>query len=123
MEAAADPRRQPAGSGGFLSYISRRLANTIGALLAIAYLTLIGLWLAERGREHLPVNPLAAIWQACVELLLFVFRHPTTYNWNRQILPVTELLGTVLARSFVLLILSLAIAALLGLGLGIYAAL
>ncbi|MGE5252183.1 MAG: ABC transporter permease subunit, partial [Bacteroidota bacterium] len=109
--------------GGILIYIARRLANSGSALLVIAYMTLIGLLLAERGREHLPVQPFGALWQAAVDLALYIFKHPATYSWNRQVTPVNELLGTILARSFVLLTLSLAIAALLGLALGFHAAL
>lgn len=103
--------------------IAQRLAGSIITLLVIAYLTLVGLLLAERGRQHLPANALDALWQAAVSLVLYITKHPDVYHWNKQVIPAYELLGTILSRSIVLLVGSIGIAFFLGLALGLNAAL
>ena len=40
--------------------VLRRLGTSLATLLVIAYLTLFGLTMAERGREGLPAEPLSA---------------------------------------------------------------
>ena len=40
--------------------VLRRLGTSLVTLLVIAYLTLFGLTMAERGREGLPAEPLSA---------------------------------------------------------------
>src|SRR6266540_1876810 len=102
--------------------IAQRLVGSIITLLVIAYLTLVGLLLAERGRQHLPANALDALRQAAVSLVLYVTNHPSVYHWSHQVVPARELLGTILTRSIVLLLGSIGIAFFLGLALGINAA-
>ena len=62
----------------------RRLGAAPAILLVIAWLTLFGLILAERGREGLPAQPLNAGVQALSQTAAYVVNHPATYRWHRQ---------------------------------------
>lgn len=103
--------------------ISQWIGNAIITVVVIAYLTLLGLLLAQRGREHLPAEPLDAILQSGRSLINYFFNHPETYYWNRQVVPVFDLLKDILAKSGGLLLLSMAVALVLGVPLGLAAAL
>jgi len=92
-------------------------------LLVIAYLTLFGLSMAERGRKGLPAEPLRAAGEACSSLLTYVTRHPTTYYWHKETVSSLGLVLTTFSRSAGLLLLSLGVAAALGVPLGIAMAL
>ena len=100
-----------------------RIINAIITITVIAYLTIFGLLLAERGREHLPAQPIEAIWRSGISLVDYFSNHPGTYYWNRQTVPVSELLGDILARSAGLLLCSMGVALVLGILLGFSAAL
>ena len=65
----ADDRRQVRRPLAEFHLIRRRIGSAVITLLVIAYLTLLGLLLAARGREHLPAQPLNAMWQSAVELV------------------------------------------------------
>jgi ABC-type dipeptide/oligopeptide/nickel transport system permease component len=97
----------------------RRLGAALAILLVIAWLTLLGLILAERGREGLPAQPLNASVQALSQTAAYVVNHPATYRWHRQDVPALGLVLTLLSRNAGLLLLSLAIAALVGVPVGI----
>ena len=97
----------------------RRLAISLAILLAIAYLTLFGLIVGERGQAGLPARPLDAAVEALRRTLDYLVNHPTTYYWHRQDLLAPGLALTLFGRSAALLVLSLAIAALIGVPLGI----
>lgn len=103
--------------------INQWIGNAIITVVVIAYLTLLGLLLAQRGREHLPAEPLDAILQSGRSLIDYFFNHPETYYWNRQVVPVFDLLKDILAKSGGLLLLSMAVALVLGVPLGLGAAL
>ncbi|MEM3434449.1 MAG: hypothetical protein QXP27_09810, partial [Candidatus Methanomethyliaceae archaeon] len=87
-------------------------------MLVIAYLTIFGLLLAERGRSGLPAQPLQTAAEALVGLVNYLFHHPALYVWNRQEVPAAHLVLTLFARSAGLLGLALGLALLLGLPLG-----
>jgi ABC-type dipeptide/oligopeptide/nickel transport system permease component len=103
--------------------IRQRLGGAVITLLVIAYLTLLGLLFAERGREHLPAKPLDAMQQSALKLIDYLFHHPATYIWNRQITPAYELISAILGRSAGLLLGSMAVALVLGVLLGVGTAL
>jgi peptide/nickel transport system permease protein len=103
--------------------IFRRISNIAITLLGIAYLTVFGLTLAERGREHLPANPLDAGWQSLVGIFNYFLRHPETYFWQREDWPAFELVSLTLSRSAGLLLVALLIALVIGVALGGAAAL
>ncbi len=97
----------------------RRLGGSILTLLVIAFLTIFGLIMAERGREGLPAQPLNAAGEALVATFKHIFAHPTTYIWNHQEIPALKLVWDTFIRSAGLLLVSLAFAALLGVPLGV----
>ena len=105
-----------------LKLIVRRIGNVALTMFVIAYLTSFGLTLAERGREHLPADPLGAGWESLLRTLQYFFSHPTTYFWHRADLPAFELVLDTLIYSGGLLLLSLGVAFVLGVSLGIWAA-
>ena len=91
-----------------LKLLLRRGLGMLTTLLVIAYLTSLGLILAERGRQHLPA---------------YLFQHPATYFWHRENVSAIGLVATTLASSAILLLLSLGVALLAGMTLGTTAAL
>jgi peptide/nickel transport system permease protein len=103
--------------------IRQRVGNAIITIVVIAYLTIFGLLLAERGREHLPAEPIGAIWQSAESLVDYFTNHPETYYWHRRTFPAFELVGEILSRSAGLLLCSMGAALILGIPLGIAAAL
>jgi ABC-type dipeptide/oligopeptide/nickel transport system permease component len=92
-------------------------------LLVIAYLTLFGLIVGERGKAGLPARPLDATVEALRRTLDFLINHPITYHWHRQDLLAPGLVLTLFGRSAALLLLSLFVATLIGVPLGITVAL
>jgi len=103
--------------------IARRIFSVISTLLAIAYLTSWGLILAERGREHLPAQPVQAAWQALERVGKYLVAHPQTYYWHKENVAALQVVSETLKASAGLLLLSLGVALLVGLPLGIAAAL
>ncbi len=103
--------------------VLRRLGVSLVTLLVIAYLTLFGLTMAERGREGLPAKPLNAAGEALLRTFIYVTDHPTTYYWHKYNPPALELVVTTFGHSVGLLLVSLGAAAALGVPLGIAVAL
>jgi len=97
----------------------RRLGAALAILLVIAWLTLFGLTLAERGREGLPAQPLNASLQALSQTAAYLVNHPATYRWHGQDVPALRLVLTLSSRSTGLLLFSLSIATLVGVPVGI----
>lgn len=104
----------------FLAPVARRLVRGILILLAIAFLTFVGLILAERGRAGLPAQLLDASVEALRRTVDYVFAHPPTYTWQRQETAALSLVLTLLGRSAALILLSLVIAAGIGVPFGIW---
>jgi len=88
-----------------------RLGTSLATLLVIAYLTLFGLIMAERGREGLPAEPLSAASEALLRTVTYVTEHPTTYYWDTYNRAATRLVATTFSRSAGLLLVSLVLAA------------
>ncbi|MFP4343234.1 MAG: ABC transporter permease subunit [Anaerolineales bacterium] len=103
--------------------VLRRLGLSLLTLLIIAYLTLFGLIMAERGREGLPAEPLSAATEALSRTANYVTDHPATYYWNRFNQPALDLVATTFGHSAGLLLVSLGTAVALGVPLGTIAAL
>ena len=68
----------------FLRVLVRRLVSIAAILLVIAYVTLFGLILAERGRAGLPAEPLDAGAEALRRTLDYLINHPITYYWQHE---------------------------------------
>ncbi|NBD36692.1 MAG: ABC transporter permease subunit, partial [Chloroflexi bacterium] len=96
----------------------KRLLYGLLTLLIIAYLTLFGLSMAERGREGRPAEPLSVAGEALIRTGEYIFDHPTTYHWHRYVFPAFELVATTFRHSAGLLLVALTGAALLGILLG-----
>lgn len=103
--------------------VLRRLGLSLLTLLIIAYLTLFGLIMAERGREGLPAEPLSAATEALSRTVDYILDHPPTYYWNRFNQPALNLVATTFTHSAGLLLVSLGMAVVLGVPLGTIAAL
>ncbi len=101
----------------------QRLGSIALTLLAIILLTSFGLTMAERGRRGLPSEVWSAIGDTVRWAGDYLVNHPAAYYWHKQAVAAPTLVLTVLGRSAGLLLLSLGIAAVLGVPLGIAAAL
>ena len=122
VASESDQKKSRTSSAEF-RLIRQWISNAIITVVVIAYLTLLGLLLAQRGREHLPAEPLDAIWQSGINLVDYFTNHPETYHWNRQVIPAFDLLRDTLTKSGGLLLISMAVALVLGVPLGLGAAL
>jgi peptide/nickel transport system permease protein len=106
-----------------LRTILRRFANILLTLLIIGFLTLFGLIMAERGRARVPAQPLDAAGEAVVRLGQYIFQHPATYFWHKETYPAWRLVLDTLGNSVALILLSLILAVLIGVPLGLLLAL
>ncbi len=100
----------------------RRLATSFLVLLGISFLALFGLNMAQLGRKGLPATPLGSIADAIGQLFEYLFHHPQTYLWHKEILPAWKVVLSLFVNSAGLLLVSLFIAGFLGITLGILAA-
>ena len=116
---ATPPNRVPLTE---IRLIIRRIGSALMTLLVIAYLTSFVLILAERGRDRLPANPLDAAVQSFVRLGQYVTDHPPTYFWHKTDIPAGSLVLNTLGISAGILSISLGVALILGIALGIIAA-
>jgi len=105
---------KPLLSNPVLRAFVRRLGISLAILLAIAYLTLFGLIVGERGKAGLPARPLESAAEALRRTLDYLVHHPITYHWHREDLLAPGLVLTLFSRSSALLVLSLLIATLIG---------
>jgi ABC-type dipeptide/oligopeptide/nickel transport system permease subunit len=101
----------------------RRIGSGLIVLLIIAYLSLLGLNAAHKGRTGQPVNLLADMGETVLQLGDYVFDHPGDYLWHKEILPAFGLVKTLFTNSLGLLLVSLGFAAAIGMVLGLAAAL
>lgn len=106
-----------------LKLVGESILKALSTLLVIAYLTSWGLILAERGREHLPAQPFQAAWQALVRVAVYLFNHPSTYYWHKESAPTLQVVAETLKTSAGLLLISLGVALMIGLPLGMISAL
>lgn len=98
--------------------LAQRTISVLVTLLTIAFLTIFGLILAERGRARLPAEPLNAAGEALARTFSYILDHPQTYYWAKQDQPAARLVLTTLRNSAALLLSSLGVAALFGVTLG-----
>ncbi len=112
-----------ASSAIFSTHIFRSIlgwfAKSLAILLVIAYLTLFGLVMSERGLQRLPAQPLQVAGTTLQRTFQYITQHPTSYQWQRQDIQAFDLVSLTILRSAGLLLLSLGIAAFLGILLGI----
>ncbi len=95
----------------------------LGTLGGIAYLTLFGLIMSQRGREGLPANVLQSAGEALVQLVQYMVAHPLFYTWHRTDQAALRLVAEIFGNSAALLIIGVGLAAVLGVPLGLIAAL
>jgi len=115
-------RSEPKGSST-LNAVLRRVATMLITLIVIALMTQFGLLMAERGRDGVPGRPLDAAGQAAAQVGQYLTDHPQTYLWHRTEVSSFELVLTLFGRSAALLIVSLFMAVIFGIPLGLAMAL
>jgi ABC-type dipeptide/oligopeptide/nickel transport system permease subunit len=101
----------------------RRIGTGLIVLLIIAYLSLLGLNAAHKGRTGQPVNLLADMGETALQLGDYVFDHPDDYLWHKELLPAFGLVKTLFTNSLGLLLVSLGFATVAGMALGLAASL
>jgi ABC-type dipeptide/oligopeptide/nickel transport system permease subunit len=97
----------------------RHLTDVAVTLFVIIYLTLFGLIMAERGRQHTPAPLIDVAGEALSRTAAYITAHPQTYVWHRVEEPALPLVLRTFGRSAGLLLVALAFAALLGIPLGL----
>ena len=120
-ETLLGPKRAPLirrALGGFV----KRLVAMAGTLLGIAYLTIFGLGMAERGRQGLPTDVLNSAGQAVAQTAAYLYAHPLTYLWHHTQQSAISLVGNTFVNSAVLLLIALGVAVVIGVPLGTAAA-
>ena len=116
---------QPAAQSAWMAVgriALRRIGISLLVLIGIAYLAAFGLLMAERGRAGLPAEPATALLASVQQVIEYVIHHPATYYMAKQDQAWWRVAGTAFLRSSALLFLSLAVATLLGMPLGVWAA-
>ncbi len=103
--------------------ILRRIASSALILLGIIILTLLGLLMAEQGRRGVATTFLGTASEVLQQAAHYLFSHPENYVWHKETIPAWELVQELFINSAGLLLLSLALAIVLGVWLGITAAL
>jgi len=99
----------------------KRLGNMVVTLLVIAYLTLFVLEMADRGRNHLPAQPLQTLLDTFRALYEYIFLHPTTFPWQRQDIGAFKLVFDTFINSAGLLLVAIIFASLVGVVVGFIA--
>ncbi len=119
-ELAPPSGRAPWAAVGRIAF--RRLVTSLLVLVAIAYLAAFGLLMARRGQAGLPAEPATALVEAVRQVIDYVAHHPATYYMAKEDQAWWSVAGTAFLRSAALLFLSLAVATLVGMPLGVWAA-
>ena len=103
-------------------FIFRRIGNSLVILFGVILLTLVGLDLTHKGTLGLPVDFLSTITDLGKSLTGYLFNHPSAYIWHKELVPFPTLVWQIFRNSAGLLFLSLLLAAVLGISLGVLAA-
>ena len=103
--------------------ILRRIASSALILLGIVILTLLGLLMAEQGRRGVASTFLGTASEVIQQAAHYLFSHPENYVWHKESIPAWELVQELFINSAGLLLFSLLLAVVLGVWLGITAAL
>jgi ABC-type dipeptide/oligopeptide/nickel transport system permease component len=106
-----------------LKIFTKRLLTSLLILVSIIILTQAGLYLADQGRRGLPVTLMGSLSETAQHSLNYVLQHPSTYLWHKAVTPWYSVLLELFTNSAGLLGLSLVIAAVFGVLIGILAAL
>jgi ABC-type dipeptide/oligopeptide/nickel transport system permease component len=107
----------------FRQVLLPRMGNALLILLVIAFMTILGLYLAARGKQGLPITFTDTIKASFNQLVEYLTHHPETYIWHKEVTPWFKLVSTFFFNSAGLLLLSLLVATSIGGALGIAAAL
>ncbi len=106
----------------WVAVAARRLGGAVLILAVIAYLTLFGLILAQRGQQGLPADPSGAAVEALGAGADLLLHHPTYFVWHHESTSPGALVRMLFLRSGALLGLGLLVAVIIGVPLGILAA-
>jgi ABC-type dipeptide/oligopeptide/nickel transport system permease subunit len=101
----------------------KRLMHAGLILLSIALLSLLGLYLAQRGKNGLPITFADTIKDTFVSFIKYIFLHPKTYLWHKEAILPIRLVADLFGKSAGLLFVSLLLATVIGGGLGLITAL
>lgn len=104
-----------------LNLLWKRLASSLVILLGIAYLTNLGLYLAQRGREGLPVVFSTTMADTLAQTFNYLVHHPASYTWHKVTQPALQVVLELFSASAGLLLISLLMAAVAGGALGMLA--
>ncbi len=106
----------------WFNLIVRKLLSSILILLVIALITLLTLHLADLGKARIPIELNQVIKSVFQQFSQYLINHPATYVWKKEVISVSTLVGKLFLNSAGLLLLSLAIATIIGGLLGVFAA-
>jgi ABC-type dipeptide/oligopeptide/nickel transport system permease component len=106
-----------------LSRMGERISSSLLILLGIAFLTNLGLYLAQRGRDGLPVTFGTTLVDTLTQTFRYIFQHPASYTWHKVTQPAFGVVFDLFTTSAGLLLVSLLLATLVGGLLGTAAAL
>ena len=101
----------------------KRMMHAGLILLTIAFLSLLGLYLAQRGKEGLPITFSSTLKDTFGSFLNYIFLHPKTYLWHKEAILPVRLVADLFGKSAGLLFTSLLLATLIGGSLGLGTAL
>jgi ABC-type dipeptide/oligopeptide/nickel transport system permease subunit len=116
----------PSGRGATnagLRRIVRRIAISLATLLVIAFLTQWGMIMYGRVVEGLAAQPAQSAVDAIGATRDYLLNHPSSYTWQKQDVPWYTVVLRLFGHSAVLLMAALGIAVVIGIPLGIFAAL
>ncbi len=120
MSAAPAPQKRR--TAFFQLLLSRGLSSLL-ILLTIAFLTLLGIQMAQQGSQRLSIDFGQAVLDALNATLQYIFNHPPTYYWHKADVPAIQVVLELFLHSTGLLLFSLLIASSVGILFGILAAL
>jgi ABC-type dipeptide/oligopeptide/nickel transport system permease subunit len=105
------------------SLLLKRGISSLLILLAIAFLTLLGIQMAQQGTQRVSIDFGQAILDAIKATWQYIFQHPKTYYMHKEDIPALKVVFELFVHSTGLLLFSLMIATAVGSLLGIIAAL
>ena len=100
----------------------RRLGSSLLILIAIGFLSLLGLNLAHLGRTGTAVTLGSALSSGFSEAWAYFIHHPEIYVWHKAATPWLKVVWGLFVNSTGLLLVSLLLATLLGVAFGVLAA-
>lgn len=120
--SGAPPQKEQKGTT-FIQLIVSRGFSSLLILLTIAFLTLLGIQMAQQGTQRLSIDFGQAVLDAIKATWQYVFNHPPTYTWHKAEVPAIQVVLELFLHSTGLLLFSLLIASSAGVLFGILAAL